>query len=139
VWLARRGLDTTAVDVSAVGLALCDERARREGLGVRTMRRDLETLGLPVGPWDLILVTDYLQRDLMGSVVRALAPGGVLLWRHPTVRNLERHPTPSRRFLLEEGEGAALLEGLELLSLEEGWGALDRHELRVVARRPSAA
>lgn len=49
VFLARRGLDMTAVDISPVGLALCREAARDEGLKVKTAVRDLQKEGLPEG------------------------------------------------------------------------------------------
>jgi tellurite methyltransferase len=54
----------------------------------------------------------------------------------PTVTNLERHPKPPRSFLLESGELAGLVTGLEVLELEESWSDDGFHEARLVARCP---
>ena len=95
---------------------------------------------LPAGPWDLILQFHYLNRRLFEAYGRLLAPGGRLVVIHPTMKNLERHPKPSARFLLEEGELAGLIpSGLEVLHLVEGWSAEGRHEAVLVAQRSSSS
>lgn len=122
--------------MSPVALAQASELARAQGLSVSPLERDLATDGPPEGTWDLVFSFHYLQRDLFPAFPRLLAPGGLLLFCQPTTRNLERHPHPSARFLLEEGELAGLLPPeLEVLRLEEDWLEEDRHEARVVARR----
>src|SRR5688572_10189640 len=47
LWMARRGLSVTAVDISPVGLALCREAASDEKVKIRTMVADLERDTLP--------------------------------------------------------------------------------------------
>ncbi len=136
LYLARRGLEVTLCDVSPVALERAAEQAAAAGLPLRTVAVDLEREPLPIGPWDLIVVFHYLQRSLFATVPQALAPGGLLVFCQPTRANLERHPHPSARFLLEDGELPGLLTGLEVLRYEEGWlGDDPRHEARLVARR----
>ncbi len=132
--LARRGLDVLAVDVSPVGLDLARERAERAGLRIETRVLDLAAEPLPAGPWELISCFAYLQRELFPALCRALAPRGVLVCEIPTVRNLERHARPGRRFLLDEGELLRLIDPLEVCWQQEGWVG-DRALARVVARR----
>lgn len=128
-WLADRGWDVTVVDGSEEGLRLARQR------GLWTEHRDLELMGLPFGPWDLIVSSDYLQRELFEAFARELAPGGLLIFSQPTRRNLERHPRPSARFLLEEGELDRLVPaGLTVLRLDEDWRSNERHEAWLVAR-----
>lgn len=136
LFLAARGLDTTLVDISAVGLALARDEARRRGLALATACVDLEHDPPPAGPWDLILVCYYLNRRFLAAVPELLAPGGLFVMVHPTRRNLERHEKPPAGFLLEEGELPELVRDLEVLEASERWQANDRHEARVVARRP---
>ena len=135
-WLARRGYAVSAADVSPVGLERAQQRARRAGVVLETVLVDLTAQRLPAGPWDVITCFAYLQRDLFPALALALAPGGVLVCEISTVRNLERHPRPSRRFLLECGELRRLLASLEVLHEHEGW-VDDRAVARVIARRPA--
>jgi len=135
LWLARRGLDVTLVDVSDVALAQAAQQDPAPG-HLSTLPRDLEEAPLPPGPWELIVVFDYLQRSLFAPIAEALTSGGLLLYVHPTRPNLERHASPSARFLLEPGElSAAFADMLEIVRHEEGWSEEGRHQARLLARR----
>jgi tellurite methyltransferase len=134
-WLARRGLDVTIADVSPVGLELARAAAAAAGLTLRLVETDLEIDPLPGGPYDLIVSIDFLCRALFAAFPAALVPGGLLVYSQPTRTNLERHPHPSASLLLEPGELRSLVGDLEVLRYEEGWFG-DRHEARVVARKP---
>lgn len=138
VWLAGRGLEVTLVDVSPVGLERARARAQGAGVGLSLVQADLEVEPLPEGPWALVLCCSYLQRELVPRMAAALGPEGRLVWIHPTLANLERHASPSARFLLGPGEARALVEGagLEACAYEEGWvgqGSEARCLARVVA------
>ncbi len=135
LWLAARSRDVTVVDASDVALEIARARADTRGLPVSTVAADLTTEPLPDGPWDAILLFHYLDRRLFPALLEALRPRGVLLGAITTVRNLERHDRPPRRFVLGLHELPGLLEGYELVRYEEGWRE-DHHDARFVARRP---
>lgn len=135
LWLARRGLDLTLTDISPVGLSRAASEAQRAGVALTTVECDLEEQPAPPGPWDLLLCFHYLHRPLYAQIPGLLAPGGLLIVVHPTRSNLLRHPSPSARFLLEDGELPTLVQGLTVVSFDEGWGEGGRHEARLVARR----
>jgi SAM-dependent methyltransferase len=135
LWLARRGLRVTLVDVSEVGLGLARERATAAGLMLETRAADLDSEPLPSGPFDVVVCAHYLQRSLFAAMALALGERGVLVVAVPTVRNLERHARPSRRFLLEEGELERLVPSrLAIERYEEGWVREGFHEARLLAR-----
>ena len=100
LWMAEHGFDATLLDISEVGLQIAREEADARGLHIATVCADLEEQPLPTGPWHVILSFHYLQRSLITQFATQLAPGGVLFFVQPTVRNLERHDRPSQRFLL---------------------------------------
>jgi len=129
-WLAGLGLETTVVDIAPSGLALAEARAAEEGLRLHTRVWDLDD-GLPDGRWDVVLASFFLLR--LDGIHRVVAPGGLFVYLHPTMGNLERHPRPSARWLLEDGALTGV-PGLETLHLEEGWGPEGRHEVRYVGR-----
>jgi SAM-dependent methyltransferase len=135
IWLAKRGLDVTLADVSDVALAIARQRAHEAGVPLTTRQLDLETEPPPPGPWSLTVLFHYLHRPLFSAIPNILAPGGVLVFVQPTMRNLERHPRPPRPFLLEEGEAPRLVSELEIVRYEEGWLAEGRHDAIVVAKR----
>lgn len=139
LWLAAHGWEVTLVDVSPVGVAQARRRAQQAGLDITAEVRDLAVEPVPTGPFDLVVVVAFLDRAVLAQVPDVLAVGGRLLMVHPTISNLERHDRPPRRFLLEPGELAAIAGdlGLEIEVSDEGWSADDRHEARLLARRPA--
>jgi hypothetical protein len=81
----------------------------------------------------------YLQRSLFSVFGWLLSDRGLLVCEIATMRNLERHESPRRQFLLNEGEMPNLVADLEILEFREGWVESGRHVARLVARRPRLA
>ena len=118
--LARRGWRTSAWDVSAVGLELLQERARAGGLSVQVECLDVLPLRSAREPFELILCSDFLDRELWQSLAQWLVPGGHALlatfsldW--PGAR-------PPERFRLGPGELERGLPGLQTLRTHEAGG-----------------
>src|SRR5215213_4712777 len=87
VWLARRGWDVTALDVSAVALERAARHARDAGVPVRWVHAGLAEAALPPASFDLVSAQyPALPRTSGAAAERALlaavAPGGVLLLVH---------------------------------------------------------
>jgi len=82
IWLAQRGLDVTAVDISSTGLAKLRARAAALGLAERidAIEADLDR-GLPeVSPGlDLVACVDFYSPAVIAQARQLLAPGGLLL------------------------------------------------------------
>ena len=135
LWLARRGLQVTLLDIAEQALQRAQTAAAREDLTLETLASDLDTDPLPPGPHNLITCLNFLDRRLFPTIPTRLRPGGLFVYLQPTRKNLERHCHPSARFLLEDGELPSLVTGLEILRYEEAWFD-GRHEARLVARRP---
>lgn len=135
VWLAERGLDTTIVDISRAGLDIAAARAAEVGVRVGTIVADLDRDPLPAGPWDLIVDIHFLQRRLFGAFHDAMSEGSLLVFCHPTERNLERHSKPSARHLLADGELPSLVQAFETVRYFEGWTDAGRHEAQALLRK----
>lgn len=113
-----RGHSVLAVDRDLSGLA---ELLGKPALHAREC--DLEDGGpfpLAGKTFDGVVVTNYLYRPLMGSIVAAVAPGGLLIYETFAAGN-ERFEGPSRPdFLLQPGELLAAVEGeLRVLAYED--------------------
>ena len=135
--LAARGQQVTGVDFSSVALGVLEARAHNMGAPVRhgeslhvagrprkggleLIHADLERIHLPERCFDLILCTQYLQRDLFQQMARALRPNGVLLMETFTRAQLEFAGGPRNpAYLLENGELREAFPELRVLFYRE--------------------
>ncbi|MEZ5416859.1 MAG: class I SAM-dependent methyltransferase [Vicinamibacterales bacterium] len=135
--LASAGFAVTAIDRDAGALARLQAVADRLRWPVTTVVRDLEQgpSDLGDGVFDAVVVTHYLHRPLMPALLRALAPGGVLIYETFTTAQAARGRPTNPAFLLEPGELPQLVAGLEILRQREG--EVDgRMVAAVAARKP---
>ncbi|WP_341890426.1 class I SAM-dependent methyltransferase [Variovorax sp. YR752] len=130
-WFAQRGCRVTGVDRDAAAL----EPLRDAG---EVLVADIEN-----GPWplagrrfDAVVVTNYLWRPLLPTLVASVAPGGVLLYETFAAGN-ETVGKPSRPdFLLRPGELLGAAVGLRIVAYEDGFlGGPDRYVQRLAAVR----
>ncbi len=139
VYFSERGHPVAAVDQSQAAI---DAVAQRLPTGAQLRVADVEN-----GPWPFIhdgvpqqfgavVVTNYLWRALLPTLVASLAPGGVLVYETFAVGN-ETVGRPSRAdFLLRPGELLAVCAGLRVVAFEEGFAsAPERFVQRIVAVR----
>jgi len=120
--LAAAGFPVRAVDRDGGQVAWLNALARRLQLPLDAGVLDLESAGVDLGAseWELVLVFDYLHRPLFPSLVRALKPGGVLLYETYTTEEAKQGRPSSPDHLLEPGELPRLLRPLEVLRQREG-------------------
>lgn len=137
-WFAARSAIVTGVDRDPAAL----ERAAALAApaAVELIEADIEG-----GPWplagrrfDAVVVTNYLWRALLPTLVDTLAPGGVLICETFAIGN-ERYGKPSNPdFLLRPGELLEAARGLRTIAFEDGFlSAPDRCVQRIVAVRES--
>jgi SAM-dependent methyltransferase len=106
LWLAARGIATEVWDVSPVGLALIRNRAQASGHLIETREVDLDEPLPAATPRGLVLVVDYLNRELFAKLHALVTPGGVAVVCTFTDDFPGQHP--SARFRLRPGELRAL-------------------------------
>jgi SAM-dependent methyltransferase len=128
-WLAGQGHKVTGVDRNPEALALA------QAFGT-VVCADIEN-----GPWplkdqvfDAVIVTNYLWRPLMSTIVNSVASGGLLIYETFAAGN-ETVGKPSRPdFLLQPGELLRATKALRTVAFEEGFEASpDRFVQRIVA------
>ena len=137
-WFHALGHRVTALDRSAEALAAIGLPAER----FETVLADIEN-----GPWplagrqfDVVVVTNYLWRPLLPTLLASLAPGGVLIYETFAAGN-ETVGKPSRPdFLLQPGELLQLCQSLRTVAYEDGFetalaGTTARFVQRIAAVR----
>lgn len=119
--LASAGFHVTAVDRDDAAIARLRTIADRLSLVVDAKVQDLETeADLGAGCCDVILVVHYLHRPLFPRFVRALAPGGLLLYETFTVEQARLGRPTNPDFLLRPGELHDLVAPLHVIRGREG-------------------
>ena len=133
-WLAAQGWPLTGIDRDAAAVAPLRALA------------EIHVADIEGGPWplpgarfDAVVVTNYLWRPLMPTLVDSVAPGGVLLYE-TFAAGQETVGRPSRPdFLLRPGELLEHACGLRVVAYEDGF--LDepaRFVQRIAAVREAA-
>jgi len=112
-------------------VALVDRsQAAIDSIALPTERCEKVVADIENGPWpfagrqfDAVVVTNYLWRPLMPTLLASLLPAGVLIYETFTQGN-ETVGKPSRPdFLLRTGELLTLCSGLTVVAFEEGFEA----------------
>lgn len=132
-WFSRQGHPVTGVDRAPEAIAAVAK------LG-EAVQADIEN-----GPWPFagrefaaVVVTNYLWRPLMPTLLASVAPGGVLIYETFTAGN-ETVGKPSRPdFLLQPGELLRVCAALRVVAFEDGFlQEPSRFVQRIAAVRPA--
>ncbi len=120
LWLARRGLSVTGIDVSQVAIAAADEAAVADDLADRCRFAviDLDS-GLPDGPpVDVVMCHRFRQPSLYRLMAERLRPGGLLAIA--VLSEVGGEPGP---FRAPAGELTESFSALETIVAVEGDGS----------------
>jgi len=122
LYVAERGWKTTLIDGSDKGIELARENARQRRLKIDLRNEDLRFTELASEAYELILVFFYLQRALFPALIRALVPGGILIYKtytrdHPRLSGGKGPTHPMH--LLEPNELLKAFNSLQVLFYRE--------------------
>ena len=134
-WFTERGCRVTGVDRDAAALAPL------QGLG------EIVVADIEAGPWplpgrrfDAVIVTNYLWRALLPTLVDSIDAGGVLLYETFAQGNGTVGKPSNPDFLLRPGELLEAAPGLRIVAYEDGFASTpDRFVQRLCAVREPAA
>jgi SAM-dependent methyltransferase len=136
-WFAQRACRVTGVDRDAATLALSQNIAE-------TVLADIEA-----GPWplagrrfDAVVVTHYLWRELLPTIVGSVAEGGVLLYETFSEGQASVGKPSNPAFLLRPAELLQAAKGLRVVAFEDGFETAPERfvqRLAAVRERPGQA
>jgi SAM-dependent methyltransferase len=125
VWLAARGWQVTAVDISGVALGRARQHAAEAGVTVDFQRHDLQE-SFPTGSFDLVSAQflhfweDFDREKILRRAATAVAPGGTLIIEGHMDHGPFGHGDHAEIHFPAPDEVIASLE------LEDGWTVLTR-------------
>lgn len=144
VWLARQGLQVTAVDQSEVGLAKAQELAKQNGVSLETICADLTSWVWPEAEYDFVIsifvhFPSSVRRRIHQACLAALKPGGRVIMEAFTPEQLQFSSggPPVEDMLFQEAEvredfAGARIEYLESLQTELAEGKYHQGRAAVV-------
>ena len=136
IWLAELRWKVTVVDISEVAFKKSKLKADERDVKMNFLVRDLRSFDPGEEKYDLVLVFFYLQRDLYPALVKALKPGGLLIYKTYTEEHKTRHARTVRHpeYYLQQNELLHTFLRLDVLHYRETVEEKGLAEL--VARKP---
>ena len=89
IWLAQRGLEVVAVDISAEALRLGRELAESHGCSVTWFQADAESFQFGSSVYNVIVCFNYRNPTLYPKIHSALRPGGWAVFETYTLDQLQ--------------------------------------------------
>jgi SAM-dependent methyltransferase len=83
IFLAQKGWDSTGIDLSDIGVAKAQDRARSLGVHINAIAADVSRFDLGTNQWDLVCLLylgmpEEVFRDVRPRIASALKPGGLV-------------------------------------------------------------
>jgi len=140
-FLARKGLSTTAWDISAVVIERLQASSAMQDLPITFEARDIVQQPPEEGSFDVIVVSYFLDRSLIPHIKRALKPSGLVFYQTFTQTYVNEGGPRSRDFRLADNELLQLFGDYQVLAYREEGRVGDlqqgyRDEALIVAQKP---
>lgn len=122
VFLAQRGFDVDAVDLSSVGLEKARILAKGMGVKIHTLVADLDTFEIETGRYDLIANFYYLNRRFIARIKKGLKQGGKIIFETYLIDHRDLHAGGPRhlKYFLKHNELLRLFRDFRILFYREG-------------------
>jgi tellurite methyltransferase len=119
LFLAEKGYDVTAIDISPRAIKLAEQLAREKGLKISWIVADLDNYAIQ-GLYDLVVISFfYINRNMVTPIINALKRGGMLLYENHMLPPSPAGEARKHRFHLRPGELRELFKGLKTIRYEE--------------------
>jgi SAM-dependent methyltransferase len=115
LWLADRGWQVSAVDVSEVAIGKLSQAAGQLNLKINLFAVDAAEYDFEPGGFDLIVLFYHLDRGLFPKIVSALNPGGLFVCKMAVHWGPEIAFTSANLRPLDKNELVSLVPGLQVI------------------------
>jgi tellurite methyltransferase len=138
IWLAQQGWEVTLIDISETGVEQARQHAGPLASHIHFVVDDLTHFKASQtefeAAFEVVMAFFYLEREIFSEIVKAVRPGGLLVYKTYTLAQAKVAAGPKNPVhLLEPGELLQLADGLRILHYQEEMGEKATAEL--VARK----
>jgi len=114
LFLAERGLDVFAWDLSSVAIEQLDQLGNLKSLTINTQVRDVVQQPPEENSLDVLVVSFFLERLLCSDFIAALRPGGLLFYQTYCQQKVQPQGPTNPDFLLADNELLALFSSMKV-------------------------
>lgn len=121
LFLAERGFEVTAVDISEAAIEIARKSAAEKGVNIKWIAADLDSYKIR-GKYDIIISFFYVNKNMAPDIIEALKKGGILIFEShmvPPASSSGSSAPDTHRFRFQPGELRQLFPGLKVLQYEE--------------------
>jgi tellurite methyltransferase len=119
LFLAARGLEVHAWDISEVAVSHLAEQAGSLGLNIQARVVDITPAALLIESYDLVVTSHYLDRSLPPAIMNATRPGGLICYQTFTAEKQVDIGPGNPDFLLQPNELQSFVPGCEILAFRD--------------------
>ena len=141
LFLATRGLEVHAWDISKVAVNDLAGQAGSLGLNIQTRVVNITAAVLPTESYDLVLTSHYLDRSLPPAILDATRPGGLICYQTFTAEKQINKGPSNPEFLLQPNELQSFVPDCEILAFKDESHNVNRDDplagrAFIIARKP---
>ncbi|MCK4841735.1 MAG: methyltransferase domain-containing protein [Methylococcales bacterium] len=119
IFLAEKGLDSNAWDISSVALKRVKQKALEKSLNVSVQQGFIKASTLPKNSFDVIVLSHFLDRSLSNAIMKSLKPNGLLFYQTYVRDKLGLDGPKNPDYLLARNELLELFQPLKLVVYRE--------------------
>jgi len=120
IWLAQQGWEVTLIDISETGLEQARQHAGPLASHIHFVVDDLTHFKAAQIQFEVMMAFFYLEREIFSEIVKAVRPGGLLVYKTYTLAQAKLAGGPKNpAHLLKPGELLHLADGLRILHYQE--------------------
>ncbi|MFC2073087.1 methyltransferase domain-containing protein [Chloroflexota bacterium] len=118
LFLAEKGYEVTAIDISPTAIKLAKNKAMAKGLKINWIVADLDSFKI-CGQYDVISNFFHVNMKMVPDMIISLNIGGMLIYQHHMFPPFPFSEPHSNRFSFKPGELPQLFKDLKVLHYEE--------------------
>ncbi len=141
LFLAKKGLEVWAWDSSAIAIDKLNQFAQQQALSLKAEQRDVLAQPPLPGSVDVLVVSLFLDRTFIATLLEALKPGGLVFYQTYCEQKVSQIGPSNPAYLLKENELLNFFSAFKvrvyreeslLGDHEKGW----RNQAMIVAEKP---
>ena len=119
LFLAQHNMESHAWDISSVAIEQLNEISNSLNLNINAKVRDVVTHPPEENSFDVIIVSHFLDRQIIPAIIAALREDGLLFYQTFTIARVKESGPSSEKYRLDKNELLNLCNDLDVIVYQE--------------------